>query len=171
MSKLNPTAEEMAKYEQDLKDTVTPELGQEPLAVGQFQRAGQYFLTIPVIGQIGLVFYLAYQAINKKKAAGLPMNFLLAVTPDKVHAFKFKYGGYGKIKLRGEVASWNRSDIRVADRSDGPMATKVTFETSENGQTERVVCNAPMLSRNPMSAKVLELLSSAGAASPAPPAP
>jgi hypothetical protein len=153
----------MAEWEQKFKDAVAPRLDEEPLAAGHFQRAGQYLLAIPVIGQLGLVFYLAYQAVNKKRAAGLPMNFLLAVTPTKVHAFKYKPGGYGNIKIGDEVASWNRADITVAARSDGPMASKITFETSENGHTERMVCNAPMLSKNPMSSRVLELIGGAAA--------
>ena len=167
MGMFDMSPEKMAEWEQKYKDAVTLKLGEEPLAAGHFQRAGQYFLTIPVIGQIGLVFYLAYQAINKKRAGGLPMSFMLAVTPTKVHAFKFKPGGYGKIRVRDEVAVWNRSDIRVAARDDGPMASRITFETTEDGKTKRIVCNAPMLSRNPMSTKVLELIGSGDAAASA----
>jgi hypothetical protein len=148
----------MAEWEQMYKDVVKERLGEEPLAAGTFQRAGQYFLAIPLIGQLGALLYLAYQMFNKKRAAGLPMNFILAVTPTQVHAYKYRAGGYGKVNLKHEVAVWNRSDIRIADRVDGAMASKITFETQENGETQKIVCNAPMLSRNPMSAKVLELI-------------
>ena len=158
MGLFDMSPEKMAEWEQKYKGAVAPQLGEEPLAVGPFQRTGQYFLTIPVVGQLGFVFYLAYQAINKKRASGLPMNFLLAVTPSKVHAFKYKPGGYGRIRVKGEVASWDRSDIRVASRSDGPMASRIMFETTEDGRTERITCNAPMLSRNTMSLNVLELI-------------
>src|SRR5689334_4096141 len=127
MSVLDMSPEKMAEWGQKYKDAGAPLLGEEPLAVGQLQRAGQYFLTIPIIGQLGLLLYLAYQAFNKKRAAGLPMNFLLAVTPTKVHAFKYKPGGYGKIRVKEEVASWNRGDINVVERNDGPMASKITF--------------------------------------------
>jgi len=169
MGVLDMSPEKMAEWEQKFKDAVAPQLGgEEPLAAGSFQRAGQYLLTIPIIGQLGLLLYLVYQAINKKRAAGLPMNFILAVTPTKVVAFKYKPGGYGKVRVGNEVASWNRSDIRIADRSDGPMASKITFETSENGQTERIVCNAPMLSKNPMSSKVLDLIGAGAGAGNAP---
>lgn len=150
--------EKMAEWEQKYKEAVASQLGEEPLAAGHFQRAGQYFLTIPVVGQLGAIFYFAYQAINKKRAGALPMNFMLAVTPTNVHAFKFKPGGYGKVRVRHEVAVWDRGDIRVVEQRDGPMASKITFETTEDGKTTRIVCNAPMLSRNPMSSKVLELI-------------
>jgi len=161
MGRFDMSPEKMAEWEQKYKDAVAEKLGEQPLAAGHFQRAGQYFLTIPIIGQLGLLLYLAYQAVNKKRAAGLPMNFMLAVTPTKVHAYKFKPGGYGAIRVREEVAVWDRSAIKVVGRQDGPMASKITFETTENGETQKIVCNAPMLSRNPMSAKVIELLSGA----------
>jgi hypothetical protein len=169
MGMFDMSPEKMAEWQQKYKDAVAAELGEEPLAAGHFQRGGQYLLTIPAIGQLGAVFYFAYQAINKKRAASLPMNFMLAVTPTRVHAFKFKPGGYGSVRVRGEVAVWDRGDIRIAARTDGPMASKITFETTEGGRTERIVCNAPMLSRNPMSAKVLELIDSdaSGARDPA----
>jgi hypothetical protein len=158
MGMFDMSPEKMAEWEQKYKDAVAAQLGEEPLAAGHFQRAGQYFLTIPLVGQLGAIFYFGYQAINKKRAAALPMNFMLAVTPTKVHAYKFKPGGYGKVRVRNEVAVWDRGDIRVADRRDGPMASKITFEATEDGGTTRIVCNAPMLSRNPMSSKVLELI-------------
>src|SRR4051794_29080025 len=167
MSRFDTSPAKMAEWEQMYKDVVKERLGEEPLAAGTFQRAGQYFLAIPLIGQLGALVYLAYQMFNKKRAAGLPMNFILAVTPTEVHAYKYRAGGYGKVNLKQEVAVWSRNDIRVANRVDGPMATKITFETSDNGDTQKIVCNAPMLSHNPMSAKVLDLITAGAGAAPA----
>jgi len=153
-------ATKVAEYEKKYKDAVQPSLGEDVQAVGAFQRTGQYLLTIPLVGQIGLVFYLLYQSVNKRRAGSLPMNFLLAVTPEKVHAFKYRQRGYGKIKVKHEVAVWRRSDIVVAGTVDGAISTTVTFRVSEGGESQKVVCNTSKLSMNPWSARVLELLGS-----------
>lgn len=148
----------IAEYEKKYKDAVQPSLSEDVQAVGAFQRTGQYLLTIPIVGQIGLVFYLLYQSFNKQRAGSLPMNFLLAVTPRKVHAFKYRQGGYGKIKLKHEVAVWDRAAIAVASTVDGAISSTVTFHVSEGGEPQKIVCNTGKLSMNPWSASVLELL-------------
>ena len=151
-------AAKVAEYEKKYKDAVQPSLSEDVQAVGAFQRTGQYLLTIPVVGQIGLVFYLLYQSVNKKRAASLPMHFLIAVTPRKVHAFKYRPGGYGKLKLKHEVAVWDRADIAVANTIDGSISSTVTFHVSEGGERQKITCNTSKLSMNPWSARVLELL-------------
>jgi hypothetical protein len=151
-------AAKVAEYEKKYKDAVQPRLSEDVQAVGAFQRTGQYLLTIPIVGQIGLVFYLLYQSFNKRRGGSLPMNFLLAVTPEKVHAFKYRQGGYGKIKVKHEVAVWQRSEIAVASTVDGAISSTVTFHISEGGEPQKIVCNTGKLSMNPWSASVLELL-------------
>jgi hypothetical protein len=151
----------VAEYEKKYRDAVQPSLAEEVQAVGAFQRTGQYLLTIPIVGQVGLVFYLLYQSVNKRRAGSLPMNFLLAVTPEKVHAFKYRPGGYGKIRVKHEVAVWERADIAVASTVDGTISSTVTFDVSEGGRAQRIVCNTGKLSMNPWSAGVLELLGAA----------
>jgi hypothetical protein len=148
----------IAEYEKKYKDAVQPSLSEDVQAVGAFQRTGQYLLTVPIIGQIGLVFYLLYQSFHKQRAGSLPMNFLLAVTPRKVHAFNYRQGGYGKIKLKHEVAVWERADIAVASTVDGAISSTVTFHVSEDGEPRKIICNTGKLSMNPWSASVLELL-------------
>src|ERR1017187_5625291 len=127
-------AAKVAEYEKKYKDAIKPSLSEDVQAVGAFQRTGQYLLTIPIVGQIGLVFYLLYQSLHKRRAGSLPMNFLLAVTPEKVHAFKYRQGGYGKIKV---VAVWQRSEIAVASTVDGAISSTVTFHISEDGEPQK----------------------------------
>jgi hypothetical protein len=160
-------AAKVAAYEQKYKEAVQPSLSEEVRAVGAFQRTGQYLLTIPLIGQIGLVFYLFFQSFNKRRSASLPMNFLIAVTDTKVHAFKYRPRGYGKLRLKHEVAVWDRADV-AASAVDGAISSTVTFDVSEQGQPRRIVCNTGKLSTNPWSASVLELLNAGAAAGSAP---
>jgi hypothetical protein len=155
-----PDDAKTAEWDRKYKDAVRPFLSEEPEAVGAFQRAGQTLLLLPVIGQLGAVFYFLYQALNKKRAAGLPSNFLLAVTPSEVHAFKYRQS-YGALKVKHEVGVWKRGAIKVADSVGGPMTSKITLLATENGETTKIVCSAPMLSSNPWSAHVLELLGQA----------
>jgi hypothetical protein len=156
--------ERTAKWEQKYKDAVRDQVEGEPLAVGPFQRTGQWFLVIPGIGQLlGAVFYLVYQLFHKSRAAGLPSNFLLAVTPTKVYAFKYG-AGYGKIKVRREVAVFNRQDVKVLDAGGGTLSSKVTLEANEDGETTKIVCSIPSPGMNPFSGKVVELLQAGPAA-------
>jgi hypothetical protein len=157
-------AAKVAGHERKYKDAVQPSLNEEVQAVGAFRRTGRYLLTIPIVGQIGLVFYLLYHAFNKQRAGSLPMHFLIAVTPTKVHAFKYRQGGYGKIRLKHEVGVWNRADIAVASAVEGTISSTVTFHVSEDGQSRKIVCDTGKLSMNPWSAAVLELLTAGAGA-------
>ena len=154
---------QIAEWTKRYEEAVKPYLKDDVQAVGPFQRAGQSFLLIPIIGQLGAIFYLIYQAIDKKRSAGLPTNFLLAVTPTEVRAFKYR-PGRASINVKKEVAVWKREDIKVTDTADGPMTKKVTFTVTENGETQKLVCSAPSLANNPWSTKVIELLQGSGPA-------
>ena len=62
----------------------------------------------------GLV-YAGIKLLNKKKAGGLPDKVMIAVTPDKVYAFKLKVGR--DYKLGDEVAVWDRGGHRGQQRA------------------------------------------------------
>ena len=52
----------------------------------------------------GGIVYAGIKLMNKKKAGGLPDKVMLAVTPEKVYAFKLKVGR--EYKLGDEAAVW-----------------------------------------------------------------
>jgi hypothetical protein len=161
---LQMDAERQAKWEEKYREAVRPHVTDEPLAVGVFQRTGQWFLAIPLVGQImGLVLFLFYQAFHRSRAAGLPSTFLLAVTPTTVHAFKYS-AAYGRVKVKKEVATFARDSIRVSGAGGGTLSSKVTFEVADDGETTRITCSIPMPSQNPFSTRVVEVLSGAAAA-------
>ncbi|HYU59309.1 MAG TPA: hypothetical protein VEK39_00985 [Solirubrobacterales bacterium] len=151
------------EWKRKYREAVASKLdGSDVLAVGPFQRTGQYFLTIPLIGQLmGLILYLVHAVFQKRRSGGLPSNYLLVVTADKVHAFKYR-GSYGGVKVKDEVAVWNRSDLRLVDRQDGALATTLTFEATEDGERASFKANTPKLSSNPWSAEVVELIEGGG---------
>ena len=51
--------------------------------------------------------------MSKKKAGGLPDKVMLAVTPDKLYAFKLKASGRD-YKISDEVAVWDRAGLGSA---------------------------------------------------------
>lgn len=157
MGMLDTSPEKQQEWAGKFRDAVQGQVQGEVEAVGPFQRQGQWFMMIPVLGQLGAIIYFSFQGIFKKRSGGLPQNFLIAVTRDKVHAFKYRQS-YSNLKIQKEVGVWNRADIHVAEHKSGGLADTVTLEANESGETERIKVNANMLSRNPWSAEVLELL-------------
>ena len=59
--------------------------------------------------------YAGIKMLRKKKAGGLPDKVMIAVTPDKVYAFKLKVGR--DYKLGDEVAVWDRGGHARQQRS------------------------------------------------------
>jgi hypothetical protein len=79
----------------------------------------------------------AIKLIGKKKAGGLPPHFILAVTADKLHAYKFKQRRTD-IRVGDEVAVWDRSALRVTARETA-ITTRLTIESPAEG--EKVQCD------------------------------
>ena len=73
----------------------------------------------------------------KRRAGGLPNQFLLAVTPTRVHAFKCSLA-YGDVKARDELAVWDRAGLTVT-AEETSVNTKVVLERADAG--ERMVCS------------------------------
>ena len=159
MAMFETSPEKQREWERKYREAAQPHVQGEIEAVGTFQRQGMWFLTIPVLGQIGYAAILAFEGVQKKRAGGLPRDFMLAVTKDKVHALKYRPAGFN-VKVQTEDGVFDRGDIRVSGQRGGTVADAVTLEVTENGETEEIKINANMLSKNPWSAEVLELLKS-----------
>jgi hypothetical protein len=157
MAMFEMTPEKQEEWARKYREAAQPHVNGEIEAVGTFQRQGMWFLTIPVLGQLGLAAIMAFEGVQKKRAGGLPRDFMLAVTKDKVHALKYRPAGFN-VKVKGEVGVFARGDIRVSEHRTGTVADAVTLEVTEGGETEEIKINANVLSRNPWSAEVLELL-------------
>lgn len=78
---------------------------------------------------------LIMSMVGKKRAGGLPQNFVLAVTENKVHAFKYRPRGWS-LKLGDEVAVWERAAV-VVSAERAALSTHVTLESP--GEGERIV--------------------------------
>jgi hypothetical protein len=102
-----------AGWERQFRDAVQPKVDEPVLAVGLFHRTAGYAL------------------------GGLPLAFLIAVTPTRIHAFECSQGS-GGVTAGDEVAVWQRAGLVVTAEEAG-VATKVTIDGPAGG--ERVVCS------------------------------
>jgi hypothetical protein len=128
-------AAKQAEWERKFRDAVQPKLDEPVLACGLFYRTGGYASI--GLGKISPLAGIVASGVGKKRAAGLPKTFLIAVTPTKVHAFKSSQGS-GGIKAKDEVAVWDRAGLTV--KAEAAAAnTKVTIESP--GEGESVVCS------------------------------
>jgi hypothetical protein len=128
-------ATKQAEWERKFRDAVQPKLDEPVLACGLFYRTGGYASI--GLGKISPLAGIVASSLGKKRAAGLPKQFLIAVTPTKVHAFKSSQG-YGGVKAKDEVAVWDRGSLTVTAESTS-LNTKVTIESPAEG--ERIVCS------------------------------
>jgi hypothetical protein len=100
--------------------------------------------------QVGALAYGAAHMMGKKKAGGLPGQFMLAVTPDRLYAFKYKPGRSG-VKIKEESARWDRPGIK-ATTERLQTTTRLTLEFADG---EKIVCDQEGLGDNPWADDVI----------------
>lgn len=124
-----------------------------------FYRTGGYAGL--ALGPLSPIAGTIARTIGKKKAGGLPNQFLFALTPTKLYAFKCKPSA-SKAKVGDELAVWDRSGLRISIR-DAAVNTEVTLESAAEG--ERIVCST---GKDATSREFLELLGRPATPAPAP---
>jgi hypothetical protein len=111
------------------------ELVDEPVVTyGSFYRSNSWgALAISRLTPLGA---LIANQLGKKKAGGLPQNFILVVTATRLLAFKYRPRGW-TLKPGKLVGVWELGAIRTSFED-----TKLTKRlTIEYGEGERVVCD------------------------------
>ena len=154
MFDLTMSDEQAEQFRQQLVAAAEGRLnGEELVAVGAFRRGGatQSFAASKAGG--GLV-YAAVALGRKKKAGGLPDKVLLAVTPERLYAFKLKIGRKGSTAEK-EVAVWERSGLRIGSAPSGGL-TAITIESPAEG--EKVTLVPIGVRDDPVSTEVIRLL-------------
>jgi hypothetical protein len=124
-----------AEWERKYRDALQPKVDEPVLAGGLFYRTGG-FASIAVGPFSGLAAMIS-RSLGKRRAGGLPNQFLVAVTPTRVHAFKCSTA-YGNVKAKDELAVWARAGLTVT-AEETAVNTKVVIEPALAG--ERVVCS------------------------------
>ena len=150
-----------AAWKEKYREAVQPMVDEEVLGAWLFYRTGGY--AAMAMGPLSPLAAVITRTIGKKRAGGLPNQFLLAVTPTKVRAFKCR-PSRSKAKVGKELAVWDRSGLSVSVR-DAAVNTEVTLESP--AEDEKIVCST---GKDATSREFLELLAGPAAAGSAPPA-
>jgi hypothetical protein len=124
-----------AEWEGKYRDALQPLVDEPVLAGGVFYRTGGWASV--AMGPFSGLAAVVSRSIGKRRAGGLPNQFLLAVTPSRVHAFKCSLA-YGDVEARDELAVWDRSGLTVT-AEETSVNTKVVLEAGGSG--ERVTCS------------------------------
>jgi hypothetical protein len=128
-------AKKRDEWERKYRDALQPLVDEPVLAGGVFYRTGGWAAV--AVGPFSGLAALVSRSLGKRRAGGFPNQFLLAVTPTRVHAFKCSLA-YGDVEARDELAVWDRSGLTVT-AEETSVNTKVVLESGGGG--ERVVCS------------------------------
>jgi hypothetical protein len=144
---------QVAEWRQKCRDLVGAEVnGEELLAAAAFRRGGATASYVASKAGGGLL-YAGIKMIGKKKAGGLPDKVLLAVTPEKLYAYKLKVGR--DYKLGDEVAVWDRGGLQISTDNSGGM-TALTIESPTEGEKATLV--GISVKDDPVSEEVMGVL-------------
>jgi hypothetical protein len=155
MGRFDISPEVAEEWRGKYRASVEPHVDGEVLAVGAFRPTGAGTKMAISKLQAGALAYGAAHKLGKKKAGGLPGQFVLAVTPERLYAFKYKTGRKG-ITIKDEAASWDRAGLKV-EADDRQTTTRVTLEFADG---EKVVCDQEGLGDNPWADDVIRELQS-----------
>ena len=128
---------QVAEWRQKCRDLVADQVnGEEVLAAAGFRRGGASANYVASKAQMGGLVYAGIKMLRKKKAGGLPEKVILAVTPNRLYAFKLGFRGRD-YKLGDEVGNWERQGLKVSADRSGTM-TSLTLE-SPSGEKASLV--------------------------------
>lgn len=154
MGRFDISPEVAEEWRGKYRSSVQPHVDEEVLAVGPFRPTGAGTKMAISKLQLGALAYGAAHKLGKSRAGGLPGQFVLAVTPTKLYAFKYKPGRTG-ITIKEEAAVWDRAGLKV-DTDRRQTTTRVTLELPDG---EKVVCDQEGLGDNPWADDVIRELS------------
>jgi hypothetical protein len=134
--------------------------GEEIVAAAGFRQGGATASYAASKAQLGGLVYAGIKMMRKKKAGGLPDKVMLAVTPNRLYAFKLNVGrGY---KLGEEAAVWERPALKVSTDRSGGM-TALTIESPAEGEKATLV--GISVKDDPVSQELIDVLQGSAPAS------
>lgn len=119
---------DVAEWRQKCRDLVADCVeGEEVLAAAGFRQGGASVSYAASKAQLGGLLYGAVKMLRKEKAGGLPDKVMLALTPNRVRAFKLGFRGRDHKLGEGQrghgAAACRRDDMPALVRHFVPSAT------------------------------------------------
>jgi hypothetical protein len=129
------SAEEQRQWAEHNRAQVEEKTGRPVRAYTVFYRTGSW----GTMGaqHISPLAASAMKFIGKRKAGGMPPQFVLALTDERLHAFAYKQRR-NDIDVRDEVGAWDRAAIR-ASVEETTLTMRLTIESPAEGT--KVVCD------------------------------
>ena len=128
---MSRTTDKYEAYRERWLMEVAPRVEGEPLAVGVFSRAGT--MGSFGLGKVSPLAGLVKRGIEKGQTANLPVNFVVAVTADRVYVFDYKPRGTS-IKVKDPIRIWDRDQVHVHRTPVKVGAMSSTYQVELAGQ-------------------------------------
>ena len=152
--------DQVVEWRQKCRDLVGPHVnGEEVVSAAAFRRGGAAASMIADKAQLGGIVYAGLKMMRKKKAGGLPERVMLAVTPDRLYAFKLGFKGRD-YKIGDEAAVWDRAGLRIGTELKSGM-TAVTIESPS--EEEKATLVGVGVKDDPLSQELIQVLQGAAA--------
>lgn len=137
MGMFEMSPDQVAEWRRQCLELVTSRVnGEEVLAAAGFRQGGASANYVASKAQMGGLVYAGIKMMRKKKAGGLPDKVMLAVTPEKLYAFKLSVGR--SYKLGDEVGLWERAGLKIGADASGGM-TALSIESPASGEKATLV--------------------------------
>jgi hypothetical protein len=160
MGTFEMSPDQVAEWRRQCHDLVESRVnGEEVLAAAGFRQGGASANYVASKAQMGGLIYAGIKMLRKKKAGGLPDKVMLAVTPEKLYAFKLSVGR--SYKLGDEVGLWERAGLKIGTDASGGM-TALNIESPAEGEKATLV--GISVKDDPVSQNLIGVLQGAAAA-------
>lgn len=160
MGMFEMSEDQIAEWRRKCRELVAGSVeGEEVLAAAGFRQGGASASYAASKAQLGGLVYAGVKMLRKKRAGGLPEKVMLAVTPNRIYAFKLKLGR--DHKLGEEVGRWERAGVRIETGSGGGMTT-LTIDSPAEGRKATLV--GISVRDDPVSLEAIEVLRGGGPA-------
>lgn len=148
-------SDRIEKYREKYMAAVADQIGERPMAVGQFQRSGMA-RTVGLTAVSPLAGMLSGRAA-KKKSGGLSEQIILAVTGDKIYVFEFKPKGLN-VKVKEPLVVWNRSEVRAERLKEGGMWDRLRLHAPDRDEPLDLTSNKMPGTSEDFNAPVVDVL-------------
>ena len=134
--KLGFSPDEQRAWMEQYRSSVEQKVGAPVIAFLPFHRTAA--MGAMAVVRVSPLAATAMRLAAKKKAGGLPPNFILVLTADRIYAYTSKTTR-DSFELKDQLAVWDRAAIRVSTK-ETTLNMQLTIESPAEG--EKIVCEA-----------------------------